>query len=87
MKAFYSDRFVLPLPEGHKFPMAKYAGLRERILAEGIVQPADLHEAPPAAWDDLMLVHDRGYVEAVAAGTLPRDMQRRIGFQIGRAHV
>src|SRR5687768_3070541 len=60
--------------------MAKYAGLRERILAEGIVQPADLHEAPPAAWDDLMLVHDRGYVEAVAAGTLPRDMQRRIGF-------
>jgi acetoin utilization deacetylase AcuC-like enzyme len=80
VKAFYSDRFVLPLPEGHKFPMAKYAGLRERILAEGIVQPGDLHEAPPAAWDDLMLVHERGYVEAVAAGTLPRDMQRRIGF-------
>ncbi|MEY3076990.1 MAG: hypothetical protein RI892_48, partial [Pseudomonadota bacterium] len=23
MKAFYSDHFVLPLPEGHRFPMAK----------------------------------------------------------------
>ena len=80
VKAFYSDRFVLPLPEGHRFPMAKYAGLRERILGEGIVQPGDLHEAPAAGWDDLMLVHDRAYVEAVAAGTLPREMQRRIGF-------
>jgi acetoin utilization deacetylase AcuC-like enzyme len=80
VKAFYSDRFVLPLPDGHKFPMAKYAGLRERILAEGIVQPDDLHEAPAAAWEDLLLVHDRAYVDAVAAGTLPREIQRRIGF-------
>lgn len=80
MKAFYSDRFVLPLPEGHKFPMAKYAGLRDRIISERIVHPDDLHEAPAAPWDDLLLVHDPGYVDAVAAGTLPRDTQRRIGF-------
>jgi acetoin utilization deacetylase AcuC-like enzyme len=80
VKAFYSDHFVLPLPEGHKFPMAKYSGLRERILAEGIVLPQDLHEAPAASWDDLRLVHDPAYVDAVANGTLPRDAQRRIGF-------
>lgn len=80
MQAFYSDHFVLPLPEGHKFPMAKYSGLRERILAEAIVGPGDLHEAPPATWDDLRLVHTPAYVEAVANGTLPREVQRRIGF-------
>jgi acetoin utilization deacetylase AcuC-like enzyme len=80
VKAFYSDHFVLPLPEGHKFPMAKYSGLRERILAEGIVGPHDLHEAPAASWDDLRLVHDPAYVDAVANGTLARDAQRRIGF-------
>ena len=80
MKAFYSDRFVLPLPDGHKFPMAKYSGLRERIIADEIVQPDDLHEAPAASWDDLRLVHTPAYVEAVAAGALPREMQRRIGF-------
>ena len=78
--AFYSDHFVLPLPEGHKFPMAKYSGLRERILAEGIVGPQDLHEAPAAAWDELRLVHDPAYVDAVANGTLSREAQRRIGF-------
>src|SRR5688572_17819088 len=60
--------------------MAKYAGLRERILAEGIVRPEHLHEAPAAASEDLVLVHDRAYIDAVAAGTLPPEMQRRIGF-------
>ncbi len=80
MRAFYSDHFILPLPDGHKFPMAKYSRLRERILADGIITPEQLHEAPAAAWDDLRLVHDPAYVEAVANGTLPADVQRRIGF-------
>ncbi len=80
VRAFYSDHFVLPLPEGHKFPMAKYSGLRERILAEGIVGPQDLYEAPAAAWDELRLAHDPAYVDAVANGTLSREAQRRIGF-------
>jgi len=80
MRAFYSDHFVLPLPEGHKFPMAKYSRLRERILAEGIVAPGDLHEAPLASLDDLRLVHDPGYVDAVANGTVLPEVQRRIGF-------
>jgi acetoin utilization deacetylase AcuC-like enzyme len=31
-------------------------------------------------WHDLRQVHDAAYVEAVANGTLPADMQRRIGF-------
>ena len=39
MKAFYSDTFVLPLPPDHRFPMAKYRLLRERVIAEGIIDP------------------------------------------------
>ena len=80
MRAFYSDHFVLPLPEGHKFPMAKYSRLRERIIAEGIVSAEDLHEAPAAEWSDLELVHDPAYVDAVRTGTVAQDIQRRIGF-------
>jgi hypothetical protein len=37
VKAFYCDHFVLPLPDGHRFPMKKYSLLRERVLAVGIV--------------------------------------------------
>ena len=87
MRAFYSDHFVLPLPEGHKFPMAKYSRLRERILAKGIVSPEDLHEAPAASWEDLRLVHDAAYVDAVANGTVAPEIQRRIGFPWSAAMV
>jgi acetoin utilization deacetylase AcuC-like enzyme len=80
MRAFYSDTFVLPLPDGHRFPMAKYALLRQRLLEQEIVRPVDLHEAPAADWDDLRLVHTAEYLDAVAAGTLTREIQRRIGF-------
>jgi len=80
VKAFYSDHFVLPLPEGHKFPMAKYSRLREKIIAEGMIDPADLQEAPAVDWDDLALVHTPGYIDAVRSGTIEREIQRRIGF-------
>ena len=80
MKAFYSDTFVLPLPEHHRFPMAKYRLLRERLVAEQILTAGDLEIPDPISWDDLRLVHDAGYADAVDAGTLSADAQRRIGF-------
>ena len=87
MRAFYSDTFVLPLPDGHKFPMAKYSRLRERLLSEGVLAPGDLHEAPAAAWEDLQLVHTADYLAQVRDGTLPREAQRRIGFPWSPAMV
>ena len=80
MKAFYSDTFVLPLPEHHRFPMSKYRLLRERLLEEGVVAVKDLHVPDPVGWDDLRLVHDAAYVDAIATGTLAAEAQRRIGF-------
>jgi acetoin utilization deacetylase AcuC-like enzyme len=80
VNAFYSDTFVLPLPEHHRFPMAKYRLVRERLIAEAVLSPDDLHVPEPVDWDDLRQVHDAGYVAAVANGTLSADMQRRIGF-------
>jgi len=77
MKAFYCDHFVLPLPDGHRFPMRKYALLRERVAVDPRVELA----VPDAASDpELLRVHAPTYVKAVAEGTLPREAQRRIGF-------
>jgi acetoin utilization deacetylase AcuC-like enzyme len=80
VKAFYSDTFVLPLPDGHRFPMTKYRRLRERLVAECVVRESDLAVPEPVDWADLRLAHTDAYVQAVAAGTLPADAQRRIGF-------
>lgn len=77
MRTFYCDQFVLPLPEGHRFPMSKYALLRERVTAD----PRIRLEVPPAATDrELTLVHHPGYVDAVVTGALDRDAVRRLGF-------
>jgi acetoin utilization deacetylase AcuC-like enzyme len=80
VKAFYTDRFVLPLPEGHRFPMVKYARVRERCVAEGIVGLEELSESPAATWEELALVHQAEYLARVRDGTLEAAEQRRIGF-------
>jgi acetoin utilization deacetylase AcuC-like enzyme len=77
MQAFYADQFVLPLPEGHRFPMAKYALLRERVATEPGIR---LEPAPAASDGELALAHEPRYVTAVAAGLLSAAQQREIGF-------
>ena len=78
MQAFYADHFVLPLPQGHRFPMQKYAMLRERLMAQ---MPAiELHEALPVTADELCLVHTPDYIDAVFNGRLSAAAQREIGF-------
>ncbi|HEY6109834.1 MAG TPA: histone deacetylase [Gemmatimonadales bacterium] len=77
MKAYYTDQFVLPLPPGHRFPMAKYGMLRARVAA---AQLASL-EVPVAATDtDLQRVHTPDYVRRVSSGALDPAAQRTIGF-------
>jgi acetoin utilization deacetylase AcuC-like enzyme len=80
MKAFYSDHFVLPLPEGHKFPMTKYARLRERLISARVLDAADLEVPGAASWEELALVHSAEYLRDVASGSLTPAAQRRIGF-------
>jgi len=82
-----SAKYAIPLPDGHRFPMPKYALLRERVLAEGLATPERLHDPGRAAVDDLLLVHTREYVRYVTDGTLPADAQRRIGLPWSPAFV
>jgi acetoin utilization deacetylase AcuC-like enzyme len=80
MRAFYTDIFVLPLPEGHRFPMAKYRLLRERLLQTGVIAPEELC-VPHAATDaELLRAHDAEYVQRVQTGQLTAQEIRRIGF-------
>jgi acetoin utilization deacetylase AcuC-like enzyme len=78
MRAYTSDQFVLPLPEGHRFPMPKYRLLKERVAAD--LPNIQLQEAPPASDGELALAHDPVYVTAVAEGLLSAAAQREIGF-------
>ena len=78
VQAFYADHFILPLPDGHRFPMAKYGRLRERLVAE--CPAVALGQALPASDGELALVHTPTYIGAIQHGTLPPAAQREIGF-------
>jgi acetoin utilization deacetylase AcuC-like enzyme len=80
MKAYYSHHFVLPLPEGHRFPMAKYRRLHERLQANAAALGIELLEPPAATEEDLLRAHDAAYVRRVLDGTLAAAELRRIGF-------
>jgi acetoin utilization deacetylase AcuC-like enzyme len=73
-------RYVVALPDGHRFPIAKYALLRDAVLARGIATPATMHDPPALTEAELRLVHDARYVRAVLGGTLTDAEVRRLGF-------
>ena len=80
MKVFYSDHFVLPLPEGHRFPMVKYSMLRERVARDGICGPGELLTPRAVTDEEILRAHAPDYLERVVSGTLTDKEMRRIGF-------
>ncbi len=85
MQAYYSDQFVLPLPPGHRFPMAKYRMLRDRLV-DGLPE-VRLAPAPPASNGELALAHTPAYIEAIASGRVDPRIVREIGFPWSEAMV
>jgi len=59
---YTSDQFELPLPVGHRFPMAKYRLLRERISDSAAQLGVQLREAPWADDEAVLRVHTPDYV-------------------------
>src|SRR5829696_2569595 len=80
MKVFYSDHFVLPLPEDHRFPMVKYSMLRERVARDGICGPGELSTPRAVTDEEILRSHVPGYLKRVVSGTLTDKEMRRIGF-------
>ena len=64
-----SDHYTLTLPAGHRFPIAKYALIREQLLWQGIAEPADFYEPGLCAEADVLRVHTPAYWHRV------RDLQ------------
>lgn len=80
MKVFYSDHFVLPLPENHRFPMAKYSMLRQRVAANGVCGPGELRVPRAATDQEILRAHTPQYLRHVVNGTISQKEMRRIGF-------
>jgi acetoin utilization deacetylase AcuC-like enzyme len=80
IRLWSTARFLIPLPPGHRFPLAKYALVREAVVARGIAREEDLHEPERARWDDLALAHTSRWLGAMRDGLLSNAEARRLGF-------
>jgi acetoin utilization deacetylase AcuC-like enzyme len=85
MRAFYSGHFVLPLPPGHRFPMGRYAMLREQL--EQHLPAVRMFEAPRASDGELALAHTPAWIAAVSDGSVDAGAMREIGFPWSEAMV
>ena len=76
----YDPIYAHPLPEGHRFPMAKYELIPGQLLYEGTITPANLFAPQPCSIEELLDTHDLTYVKKLTDLTLSEREQRHIGF-------
>ena len=74
--------YVAPMPPGHRFPMAKFGRLMAHLLAESVVEPAQVRVPGLAPPEWLTLAHAGAYVSAVLTRTLDAAAVRRIGLPL-----
>lgn len=80
IKIAYSDRFVLDLPESHRFPMIKYELIKEQLLYEGAIEEENLFDPGLIEEDIILLTHDLSYWNAIKQRSLTPKAYRKIGF-------
>ncbi len=68
-KLVYHPGYDLNLGD-HVFPSQKFQLVYERLCSEGFARAEDFVEPEPALEEDLLLVHDREWVERLRNGTL-----------------
>ena len=80
-KLVYSDDYYLPIG-AHVFPAEKYRMIKGRLVREQIAEPSDFVIPPPAADEDILLVHTPEYVRKLKTGTLSgyEEMQLEVPY-------
>jgi len=83
LRAWSSARFTIALPEAHRFPIAKYAMIRDAVLRSGVLGHGRVEEPDRVERWALQLAHTTRYVEAVMTGGLSAAEIRRLGLPWG----
>ncbi len=72
--------YAHPLPEGHRFPMAKYELIPGQLLYEGTITEQHLFKPEVCADEIVLWTHDADYLDRLHRQTLSAREQRHIGF-------
>ncbi|MGB7926127.1 MAG: histone deacetylase [Pyrinomonadaceae bacterium] len=87
LRVSYTPRYYADIGEGHVFPIRKFELVRDRLLGEGTLHPAEIVEPQPASIADVMLVHTEDYITRLRQGRLTAREIRRLGLPWSKALV
>ncbi len=79
-RAYSSSAYTMSLPEGHRFPMYKYAGTREKLIRDGILEATAILDPPRPTWEQIERVHTHEYLRKLRFGELEPKELRLLGF-------
>jgi acetoin utilization deacetylase AcuC-like enzyme len=82
LKIAYDPIYAHPLPEGHRFPMAKYELIPEQLMYEGVITNENIFSPQPAAEETILLTHDADYWQRMKQLQLTDREMRAIGFPL-----
>jgi acetoin utilization deacetylase AcuC-like enzyme len=83
----YTDRYLLELPEDHKFPISKYTLVREQLLYEGTAELENLFDPGLCEEEDLLAIHTPEYWQRVKTLQLDKHEARRLGLPVNERLV
>lgn len=87
LKIAFHPAYVHPVPQNHRFPMAKYELIPAQLLHEGLATKENFFEPILADRTTLCLAHDSEYVDHLLNLTLDPKMVRRIGFALSESLI
>ena len=79
-RAYSSAAYTVELPEGHRFPMFKYARVRQNLLTDDTLAPDDILDPPRPSWTQVERVHAETYLKKLRFGDLEPKELRLLGF-------
>ncbi|NKI30866.1 histone deacetylase family protein [Croceivirga thetidis] len=87
LKIAYHPIYKHPLPEGHRFPMAKYDLLPQQLLHEGTCETDNFFEPTYPDNASVLKAHEENYFENLTQLNLKPSEVRKIGFPLSRELV
>jgi acetoin utilization deacetylase AcuC-like enzyme len=82
LKIAWTDKYILPLPPHHRFPMSKYEILPQQLLHEGTIKTENIFHPEPIEVKWILKTHDEAYWQKLKHLDLTPQEIRRTGFPL-----
>lgn len=87
LKIAFDPIYHHPLPEGHRFPMAKYSLLPEQLRYEGTCEAANFFEPGLISEEQILRTHTQEYWDKLKHLQLSKAEERKTGFPLSQQLV